>query len=117
MNYSKRETPEKKSTPKGVPLDENGFLQFRESLLRQRHSVVLTPLEQDRIDLIRQAIQEDKVVAFRYHFGPGDVSERRIAPIDAYRGFRDRLYVKGYDFLRDEDRNFRLDRMVGLRLE
>src|SRR4051812_47856480 len=68
----------------------------------------LTPLPVDpRLVVLWDAVAQRKPVDFRYH----DVDRT----VDPYRlDFqRDHWYVSGYDHLRDDERNFRVDRIDG----
>jgi predicted DNA-binding transcriptional regulator YafY len=68
----------------------------------------LTPLPLDgRLVVLWDAVAQRKPVEFRYH----DVDRT----VDPYRlDFqRDHWYVSGYDHVRDDERNFRVDRIEG----
>ncbi len=68
----------------------------------------LTPLPVDRrLIVLWDAVSQRKPVTFRYH----DVDRT----VDPYRlDFqRDHWYISGYDHVRDDERNFRVDRIDG----
>ena len=69
------------------------------------------------VRVAKDAIAADGALAFRYEKSSGEVTDRRVEPKDIYKGYQDRLYLKAYDFLRDEERTFLLDRMSDVRVD
>ena len=74
---------------------------------RQRRAVVLPPI-------LEEAIQLKKDVWLRYISRGGEMTERRIEPKEIIT-HRDYLYLVAFCHLRQDERLFRLDRIVDLR--
>ncbi|UCD83804.1 MAG: WYL domain-containing protein [Deltaproteobacteria bacterium] len=74
---------------------------------RRRRPVALPPI-------LEEAIQMNKDVWLRYVSQGGDVTERMVEPKEIV-AYRDYLYLVAYCHLRQDERTFRLDRIINLR--
>ncbi|EFM10434.1 putative transcriptional regulator [Paenibacillus curdlanolyticus YK9] len=74
------------------------------------------PAEPSRLPLIRQAVREQRIVAFSYTDGQGQLSERKVELYSVVlKGYV--WYAYGYCRMREDFRTFRLTRIMDLRLE
>jgi len=71
---------------------------------------VTSPEELNLPPMIEEALQSEKRLFIRYVDRKGDVSERWITPKQVL-ALNDYLYVVAHCHLRDDERNFRLDRI------
>jgi hypothetical protein len=65
-----------------------------------------------RFEEIEPYVNEGIDLELQYRDGSGDVTERTIIPDRLYRSSNGLCYLKGYCRLREEDRTFRLDRIL-----
>jgi len=65
---------------------------------------------------LSEAIQSGKRLHINYIDGKGQNSERWVMPYNVI-GLADYLYLHAHCFLRDAERSFRLDRIVGIEVE
>lgn len=63
-----------------------------------------------------EAIYSNKPMFIRYVNGEGEVTERWITPKQVM-GLSDYVYLKAYCHLRKDERNFRLDRIIEVKVE
>jgi predicted DNA-binding transcriptional regulator YafY len=63
-----------------------------------------------------EAIYSNKPMFIRYVNGDGEVTERWITPKQVM-GLSDYVYLKAYCHLRKDERNFRLDRIIEVKVE
>lgn len=66
--------------------------------------------------VIEEALQNKKRLFIRYLDRKGEVSERWITPKQIL-ALNDYLYMVAHCHLRDDERNFRLDRIEGMEIE
>ena len=69
-----------------------------------------------RIKTLTRALTEGREVTLKYRNARGIVSQRTIEPSHLYESNDGNLVVVAYDGLRDEYRDFRLDRMMSCRI-
>ena len=77
---------------------------------------VTSPQELNLPPVIEEALQSKKRLFIRYVDRKGDVSERWITPKQIL-ALNDYLYMVAHCHLRDEERNFRLDRIEQMEIE
>lgn len=77
---------------------------------------VTSPQELNLPPVVEEALQSKKRLLIRYVDRKGDVSERSITPKQILV-LNDALYMVAYCHLRDDERNFRLDRIEHMELE
>lgn len=77
---------------------------------------VMSPQELNLPPVIEEALQSKKRVFIRYIDRKGDASERWITPKQIL-ALNDYLYVVAHCHLRDDERNFRLDRIEQMEIE
>jgi DNA polymerase III epsilon subunit family exonuclease len=77
---------------------------------------VTSPQELNLPPVIEEALQRKQRVFIRYVDRKGDVSERWITPKQIL-ALNDYLYVVAHCHLRDDERNFRLDRIEQMEIE
>lgn len=77
---------------------------------------VTSPQELNLPPVIEEALQSKKRVFIRYIDRKGDASERWISPKQIL-ALNDYLYVVAHCHLRDDERNFRLDRIEQMEIE
>jgi DNA polymerase-3 subunit epsilon len=77
---------------------------------------VTSPQELNLPPVIEEALQSKKRLFIRYVDRKGDVSERWITPIQIL-ALNDYLYMVAHCHLRDDERNFRLDRIEQMEIE
>jgi DNA polymerase III epsilon subunit family exonuclease len=75
-----------------------------------------SPQELNLPPVIEEALQSKKQLFIRYVDRKGDVSERWITPKQIL-ALNDYLYMVAHCHLRDEERNFRLDRIEQMKIE
>jgi len=63
-----------------------------------------------------EAIYSNKRMFIRYVDGDGEETERWITPRQVM-GLKDYVYLQAYCHLRNDERNFRLDRIVEVKVE
>ena len=69
---------------------------------------------EEKVELIRAAIRDGKNLRIRY-VSYGIESERVVTPIEIQRRY-DRFYLIGFCHLRNDERNFRVDRIVEIKV-
>ena len=69
-----------------------------------------------RIKTLTRSLEEVRQVNLKYQNAKGIVSERTIEPSRVYESKEGKLVVFAYDHLREEYREFRLDRMMSCRI-
>lgn len=77
---------------------------------------VTSPQELNLPPVIEEALQSKKRIFIRYIDRKGDASERWISPKQIL-ALNDYLYVVAHCHLRDDERNFRLDRIEQMEIE
>lgn len=118
-----RNSPEFTGQPYSPPpklediVSPDGYVAYQESLMHGHSTRVVANDIDAIVKMAKNAIETGGALAFRYEKDSGEVTDRRVEPTDIYRGYHDRLYLKGYDFMRDDDRTFRLDRMSDVRVD
>ena len=73
------------------------------------------PLPGERLELMREAMREKRVAELDYRDAEGKPSARRVRPLGLYF-WGDAWSLAAWCELRQDFRNFRLDRIVGVRL-
>lgn len=80
---------------------------------------VMTPVNRpvfsDRLDLIRHAIDKKLIISFNYEKFEGDRSTRSIKPFELFQK-KSTLCVRGFCYLRNEDRSFAIKRMNAVKI-
>jgi len=80
---------------------------------------VMTPVNRpvfsDRLDMIRQAIDKKLIISFNYEKFEGDRSTRSIKPFELFQK-KTTLCVRGFCYLRNEDRFFAIKRMTAVKI-
>lgn len=87
-----------------------------EHVIRPYYPPVVSPQEFSLPPLIEEALQSKKRLRIRYVDRKGAVSERWITPKQVL-ALNDYLYVVAHCHLREEERNFRLDRIEQMEIE
>lgn len=77
---------------------------------------ITSPLELNLPPVIEEALQSKKRLLIRYVDRKGDVSERWVTPKQILV-LNDYLYMVAHCHLRDDERNFRLDRIEQMEIE
>ena len=80
---------------------------------------VITPVNRpvfsDRLDLIRHAIDKKLIISFNYEKFEGNRSTRSIKPLEIFQK-KTTLCVRGFCYLRNEDRSFAIKRMTAVKI-
>jgi DNA polymerase III subunit epsilon len=87
-----------------------------EHVITPYYPPVASPQELNLPPVIEEALQSKKRLFIRYVDRKGDVSERWITPKQIL-ALNDYLYMVAHCHLRDEERNFRLDRIEQMEIE
>jgi DNA polymerase III epsilon subunit family exonuclease len=87
-----------------------------EHLINAYYPPVTSPQELNLPPVIEEALQSKKRLFIRYVDRKGTASERWVSPVQV-RALNDYLYLVAHCHLRDEERNFRLDRIESMSVE
>ena len=80
------------------------------------YPLVASPQELNLPPVLEEALQSEKRLFIRYVDRKGDASERWVTPKQVL-ALNDYIYLVAHCHLRDEERNFRLDRIEQMEVE
>ena len=87
-----------------------------ERVISAYYPPITSPQELNLPPVIEEALQSKKRLFIRYVDRKGAASERWVSPVQV-RALNDYLYLVAHCHLRDEERNFRLDRIEHMSVE
>lgn len=72
------------------------------------------------VEVIKQAMTENKDIFIKYRKYDGEISERRLSNIIYNNSFEEdgfhNAHIKGYCHIRREERTFKIDRIVSIKI-